>query len=109
MAGVPHSVPAVADMSPVSHAHLVGAMFDSSTHVGVAQFRVGTVAVTVLDTAVPVTFSSALPDSSYEVFIQPKSPVSVSTSASALTTDGFMLNLSAGVNATFSYLAIGVP
>lgn len=76
-------------------------------HGGITQFRVGSVMVTVLDTAVSVTFSAPLPDSDYEVFFQPKSSVNVITFASALRVDGFTMNLSVGVNATFSYLAVG--
>ncbi len=69
--------------------------------------RVGRVTTTILDTAIAVLFSSPMPDADYEVVVQAKSNVSVTTFPSAPTTDGFTLNLSAGVNATFSYFAIG--
>lgn len=86
---------------------LINSMFEEADHVGIAQFRVGIVVTTALDTAIPVTFSSPLPDSDYEVFLQPNSNVSTTTYPTSLRADGFVLNLSIGVNATFSYLAVG--
>lgn len=68
--------------------------------------RAGTVVATLLDTALAVTFSSAFPDNAYQVFLQPQSSVSITYFPSVLTASGFTLNLSAGVNATFSYLAV---
>lgn len=78
-------------------------------HAGIAQFRVGSVTTTVLDTAVTVIFDTPLPDANYQVFLQPDSNVAVVVYPSNLTTTGFRFNLSVGVNATFGYLAIGVP
>lgn len=37
---------------------LLGLMFETADHAGIAQFRSGSITVTVLDTAVSITFSS---------------------------------------------------
>src|SRR5437762_14013446 len=65
--------------------------------------RAGTITATILDTSLAVTFASQFPDNAYEVFVQPKASVAVTFFPSGLSTSGFTLNLSAGVNATFSY------
>ena len=41
------------------------------------------------------------------IHIHPKSGVTTNTFANALTVAGFTLNLSVGVDATFSYMAVG--
>lgn len=69
--------------------------------------RSGSIAVIVTDLTKAVTFSTPLPNANYQVFIQTQTNVSVVAYASALTITGFTLNLSLGVNATFSYLAVG--
>ncbi len=74
-------------------------------HGGNSQVRVGSVAVTILDIAVNVTFSSAM-NNDYQVFLQPQSNITVSLFPSTKRPEGFTLNLSAGVNATISYIAI---
>jgi len=104
---VTHSVRNARDLNIDDVRQLVNTMFEIAGHPGIAQFRVGSVAVTVLELSVAVVFSSPLPDRGYEVFLQPQSNVAVERFASNLTEDGFTLNLSVGVNATFSYLAVG--
>jgi hypothetical protein len=71
------------------------------------QMRVGTVSVIVTDLTKAITFSAPMPNTSYQVFIQTQSNVSVVAYPSLQTVSGFTLNLSIGVNDTFSYLAIG--
>jgi hypothetical protein len=84
----------------------INLMMEQAKHQGVKQFRVGEITTTLLQTAVPVTFTHPLEDA-YEVFIQPKSGVSVTTYPSNQSADGFTLNLTLGVNATFAYFAVG--
>lgn len=71
------------------------------------EFRSGTVTVGVLDLTKAVTFSKAMPDTSYQVLFQPTSNLAVTLFASSKTTSGFTLNLSTGVVGTISYFAIG--
>lgn len=68
--------------------------------------RVGTVTVTALDLTKAVTFSSAMPNSSYEVFFSPKANLAVTLYPSSHATSGFTLNLSIGVVGTISYIAV---
>lgn len=69
--------------------------------------RAGSIAVIITDLTKAVVFSTALPTTNYQVFIQTQTNVSVVAFPSALTKTGFTLNLSIGVVATFSYLAVG--
>lgn len=108
MSNVRHSVRSARDFNVDDVFQLTNLMFEVADHPGIAQFRVGSIAVTILDLSIAVTFSSPLPDSDYEVFLQPQSNVAVERFASNKQTDGFTLNLSVGVNATFSYLAVGI-
>lgn len=76
------------------------------THAGISELRVGSVDTTILQTTIPVTFAAPFTDADYEVFIQANANVGVSAYPSNFTPTGFTLNLSAGVNANFSYLAV---
>lgn len=80
----------------------------SMAHAGTSEFRVGSVSTTVLDTSKAVTFDVPLSDANYEVFIQANANVGVSAYPSNFAPTGFTLNLSAGVNANFSYFAVQI-
>ena len=86
---------------------LTNLMFEVADHPGIAQFRVGAVTVTVLDMAVTITFSSPFDDANYEVFIQQQANLATIVFPSNFTASGFRLNLSVGVEGTFSYFAVG--
>lgn len=107
MSNVGHDVSEASSFNAESEFQLINRMFEAAQHPGISQFRVGTVPTTVLDTAIVVTFSTPLPDADYEVFLQPNSNVSTTVYPTSMTASGFTLNLSVGVNAVFSYLAIG--
>lgn len=68
--------------------------------------KVGSFSVTILETSKVITFATAMPDANYQVYLQPLGVVSASFYPSNLTPDGFTVNLSAGVNASFAYLAV---
>ena len=103
---VTHSAPDARSISADDPIQAINKMFELSGHPGITQSRNGSITTGALDLAVTITFGTPLSTASYEVFIQPKSAVGVQTFASALTTSGFTLNLSTGVVATFSYLAV---
>jgi hypothetical protein len=104
---VTHSVREARDLNIDDLRQLINTMFEIAGHPGIAQFRVGSVTVTILDTAVDIIFSTPLPDNDYEVFLQLQSNVSVIVFPSNKVASGFRLNLSVGVAATFSYFAVG--
>ncbi len=68
--------------------------------------RAGSVALTSGQTSKAVAFAQAMPSAGYEVVLQPRSGLSVSLWPSALTANGFTINVSLGVNATVSYIAV---
>lgn len=104
---VKHTPQDAMDIGVTGIHQMINSMLETAEHPGISQFRVGAVTVTILDTAVDVTFSNALRDADYQVFLQPQSNVSVITFADTLRASGFTLNLSVGVAATFSYMAVG--
>lgn len=106
---VKHVVPTAESMRIDDIKPLIDAMFGVSDHEGIAPFRVGLVATGLFDTAFPVMFSKPMPDDTYQVFLQPNSSVSATYWATALTVNGFTLNVSVAVSALFSYAAIGIP
>lgn len=73
----------------------------------VQPMRLGTVSMTLLSTTLAVVFDIPFEDANYDIWLQPQSGVSVGFWASAKTATGFTMNVSLGVLATFSYLAIG--
>lgn len=103
---VGHNIINSRDMDRGDIFHVINTMLESVEHEGISQFRVGNVVTTIVETAIAVLFTMPL-TGDYEVFLQAKSAVGVSAYASNLTETGFTLNLSAGVNATFSYIAVG--
>lgn len=68
--------------------------------------KVGTFVVTILETTKFVQFDKPMPDANYQVYLQPLGVVSASFYPSDFTPQGFNINLSAGVNASFAYLAV---
>jgi len=73
---------------------------------GSGQQRSGSFSVSIIELTHVVTFDTPLPSETYQVLIQPMSAVAISVWPSDLTSSGFTLNLSDGVNATFSYFAV---
>ena len=71
-----------------------------------ASMRVGAFSVAITDLTKAVVFSTSMPSTDYQVFLQPETSVSAQFYPSNFTVDGFMMNLSVGVNASFSYLAV---
>jgi hypothetical protein len=78
---------------------------NTASDVAGSNIRVGSVAVTVLLTSVNVTFSAAMPDANYEVFLE-MSGVAVAFTISAKATTGFTVSFGAGLNGTLSYMAV---
>lgn len=105
---VTHSVMASRDANRDDAYQTLNAILEAAGHAGIAQFRVGSISVSILDTAIAVNFSSPLPDNNYEVFLQAQSVVSVSLFPTLKTVNGFTLNLSVGVGTTISYFAVGL-
>lgn len=68
--------------------------------------KAGSFGVTILETAHDVTFDTPFADANYEVVIVPRSLVGVSTWVTNLTSTGFTINLSVGLNASFGYIAV---
>jgi hypothetical protein len=69
--------------------------------------RAGAISLGILETTKDVVFDPPMPDDAvYEVFLQPRSGISVSFWPSGFTPAGFTLNVSLGALATFSYLAV---
>lgn len=87
----------------------INSLFERAYIKGAAQARVGSVAVALLEFTKQVTFNAPFEDANYEVFLQANSGVAASFWASAKTVNGFTLNVSVSLAATFSYIAIGVP
>lgn len=97
---------ALPDMNDGQMANTLSAL---TAHEGIAQFRVGTVSLTILELTKDVTFATPFSDAAYEVFLQIQSGVLVQLYPNSKTPTGFTINLSLGVIATISYIAIGVP
>jgi len=68
--------------------------------------RSGTVAVIITDLSKVVTFATAMPSSSYRVFLQEEANLAAVLWPSAKNTTDFTLNLSAGVTGNVSYLVV---
>jgi hypothetical protein len=62
--------------------------------------RNGNVSVTALESTKEVSFAVAMPSASYTVVFQPAGNLAVTLWATAMTVDGFTLNLSVGVSGT---------
>lgn len=103
--GVSHALPDLTNLNTDIPSQMVNAGY-LADHPGIAEFRVGSVTTTVLDTSKAVLFAAPFDDANYEVFIQANSNVGVSSYPSNFTPTGFTFNLSAGVNANFSYFAV---
>lgn len=74
---------------------------------GLRQVRAGEITVAVIDgTTKAVAFSSPLPDSNYDVFVQAQSNLGVALWASTKTVNGFTLNVSIAAAGTISYAAV---
>ncbi len=68
--------------------------------------QVGTFDVPALTLSMPVLFDQPMPSDSYLVFLQPDANIGAQAWPSNFTVDGFTVNLSTSVTATFSYLAV---
>jgi len=78
----------------------------SSSDTGGVTVRAGTVSVQVTDLTKAVTFSTPMPSASYVVILAPNGLLG-SFTASALTANGFTLNLP-GVTGVIGYVAISL-
>lgn len=87
----------------------INSLFERAYVKGAAQARVGSVVVALLEFTKAVVFDDPFDNANYEVFLQATSGVSAAYWASAKTANGFTLNVSLSLSATFSYIAIGVP
>lgn len=84
-----------------------GAVNSNSDVVGTS-VRVGSVSLTILELTKAITFSSALPDTNYKLFLQQDGNFGVSVWATNIATTGFTINVSAGVVGSVSYAAIAI-
>jgi hypothetical protein len=68
--------------------------------------RAGSISVALLELTKAVTFSSAMPNTNYVIFLQPQSNLGVAIWPTNKTVNGFTLNIAASVSGTISWVAI---
>lgn len=78
----------------------------ANTDVHGKTIRAGSVTLLITDLTKAVSFASAMPTSTYAVTFARSGAVATVIYASAKTTAGFTLNLSAGIAETVEYIAV---